>query len=379
MKIAVVHNLQSGGARRRLSNQLSHFKDECVEVCLESATSITDTAVIVPYRPTSPRLPRVLRPPTRYLDLVALRAAWRSLSSEVMEMKPDVVYLNPCRYLQTPPIDPTLLRRAVYFCDEPRRIDYEADAAAHRNQWTRPMYSLLYRAERGLDRRAVERAAVIATNSRYTAGEIKRAYGREATVVRLGVADSLDRAQGADKEPGTRPFVLSVGTLLPSKGHRLVVEAAAISVLHPDVTIVAPRADLHFEQQLKARARELGVELTLRTGISDGALSALYRSAVATLCLARNEPLGLVSLEAQACGCPVIVAGEGGLPETIVEGVTGWSCERDPAVAAALIDVLADDLVRARVSSSARLHAESWTWESSTEGVEALLSLVAAA
>jgi glycosyltransferase involved in cell wall biosynthesis len=120
-------------------------------------------------------------------------------------------------------------------------------------------------------------------------------------------------------------------------------------------------------------AQELGVNLEIGVGLTDAQLGSLYESAHATLYLAKREPLGLASLEAQACGCPVIVAAEGGLPETIVDGTTGWQVARDPGAAVALVDRLSDDRLRARMSAAAREHAKAFTWRASAERVENLL------
>jgi D-inositol-3-phosphate glycosyltransferase len=143
------------------------------------------------------------------------------------------------------------------------------------------------------------------------------------------------------------------------------------------VTIVSPRPAPAEQGRLRALAHELGVELDLRVGISDGELASLYRAAHVTLYLARREPLGLASLEAQACGCPVIVADEGGLPETIVDGVTGYRTPLDPASAASFVDQLADARVHERISAAAVEHARQCSWQASATQIQKLLDALA--
>ena len=371
----MVHNLQPGGARRRLANQMCHFDGSVVEICLQTASPITEGAIVVPLRPQAPRRSRVLRPPLRYLDLAMLERAWRRAAAHIISSHPDVIYLNPCRYLQAPPVLSSGGPPALYFCDEVRRVDAEQGGAGSRNSLTLPVYGPLYERERRLDRKTATAAEVIATNSRYTATQIQRVYGRVATVVRLGVADALlapssDRARiGAS--------LLSVGTLIPTKGHDLALRAAAMAQRRPLVRIVAPRPAPSEEARLRALAVELGVTAEIKVAISDAELRDLYKTATATVYLAEREPLGLVSLEAQAQGCPVIVAAEGGLPETIVEGVTGWSAPREPAAVASLVNRLSDVAVRARMSAAARDHAQTWSWQASAAHVEQLISEVA--
>jgi glycosyltransferase involved in cell wall biosynthesis len=375
MRIAVVHNLQPGGARRRLANHLSHFGGTVVEICLQTATPITSGAVIVPLQPQAPCRSRIVRPPLRYVDLGLLERAWRRAAALVISSRSDVIYLNPCRYLQAPPVLSSESPPALYFCDEVRRVDSEPGGRASRNPSTMPLYQLLYRRERRLDRMTTASADAIATNSHYTAAEIQRIYGRVPTVVRLGVADPMLVPSSA--QIATGESLLSVGTLIPTKGHDLVLRAAALVRTRPVVRIVAPRPAPAEQARLRALADELGVRAEIKVAIADSELRDLYAGATATLYLAEREPLGLVSLEAQAQGCPVIVAAEGGLPETIVEGVTGWSAPRDAAAVASLVDRLCEDTVRTRMSAAARDHARTWSWEASAAHVERLMNQIA--
>jgi phosphatidylinositol alpha-1,6-mannosyltransferase len=370
MKITVLHNLPPGGARRRLASQLSYMNGEIIEICPQTATPITPDAAIVPLRQLAPRMSRVLRPPLRYGDLVGLELAWRDASVRLREVGADVIYLNPDRYVGAPPLLTDRLPPVLYFCDEPRRVDYETAAKDTRNQRTRLLYGPLYARERHLDRRTMERAALVATNSQYTAGEIARVYGREATVITMGVEESLIGASDSSVDAG---FLLTVGALIPSKGHDLVIRAAAMASQSRPVVLVAPRPDPAEEQRLRALAADLGVDLQVRVGISDRTLGELFRSAHATLYMAAREPFGLVSIEAQACGCPVIVADEGGLPETIADGVTGWKSPRDPKATALLLDRLDDPGVRGTMSAEAQARAHAQTWRQSAAEVETLL------
>lgn len=371
MRIAVVHNLPPGGAHRRLACQVAHLTGEIVEICLQTATPVTTAPVVVPLRPSAPTRHRLLRPPLRYLDLIALEHAWRRATQAIWASRADVIYLNPCRFAQAPPVLSHTVAPAVYFCDEPRRVDAEPEVRATRNSLTNPLYAAIYARARRLDRATTAKAACVATNSHYTASEIKRVYGRDATVVRLGVAESL--LQATHVAPPGR-FLLSVGALVPTKGHDLVLRAASVIACRRPLQIVAPRSAPAEEARLHALARQHGVALSIAVGITDRELAGLYGAAHATLYLAEREPLGLASIEAQACGCPVIVADEGGLPETIVDGRTGWKVRRDASAAAQVVDRLEQHALREEMSAAARRHAKTWTWGASVAQVHGLLT-----
>ena len=131
--------------------------------------------------------------------------------------------------------------------------------------------------------------------------------------------------------PSPRKHLLSVGNLIPTKGHDLVIAAAGRAGLELPVVIVSHKSNPDEERRLQGIADRSGVTLDLRIGPDDDELVELYQSARVTLYLSIREPFGLVSTEAQACGSPVVVSDEGGLPESIVPGVTGWAVARDAA------------------------------------------------
>lgn len=369
MKVAFIHNLNAGGAHRTMAEHAQRLSAETSELCLQTADPFSAHATVLPLRLIAPGLPQVLRPPFRYRDLGATVRSWQRLAVRVAESKPDVVVVHPCRFIQCPPAVPRVRTPTVYFCHETRRVDHEPAAMASRNPRTARLYGRLYAQERRLDAAAVASATVLVTNSRFTAAAIQTAYGREAAVIRMGVADVF--APGRARSPGA--YVLSVGSLIPSKGHDLAIDAAARATVRAPVVIVTPRADLEEEARLTARARSQGVELRIAVAISDLELRDLYRDALATLYLARAEPLGLAAIEAQACGCPVIVSAEGGLPETLLHGRSGWAVPRDAGAAAAKLDLLAQGELRQAAGAHAAAHGAGFSWAASTRDFQDIL------
>jgi glycosyltransferase involved in cell wall biosynthesis len=346
--------------------------DGLTEFCLQTAAAVTADPCIVPFTPFAERVRPLLRPVPRHLDLIALVRAWRALAREVNRSGSEVVLVHPCQFLQAPTALRWLTAPSVYFCHEPRRVDYEQDAAARSNTATRRLYAPLHRAERQLDRSAVAAAGRLLTNSRFTAARIERAYGRQAQPIPLGVSDIFCEP-AAER---ARTHLLSVGSLIPSKGHDLAIRAAALTARRWPLVVVAPSRRGEEAARLQRLAQESGVALEIRLGISDAELRELYSGAVATLYLAREEPLGLASMEAQACGSPVVVADDGGLPETMIAGQTGWAISRaDASAAASAIDSLEDPGLARAFSERARGHARALTWERSAAHVRDALEL----
>jgi glycosyltransferase involved in cell wall biosynthesis len=372
-RVALVHNLSPGGARRAMHEHQLRL-GELREFCLQTSTAVTADPRVVPFRPLAERVRPALRPPLRHRDLIALVLAWRALAEEVNRSGSEVVLVHPCRFLQAPTALRWFTAPSVYFCHEHRRVDYETEAAARVNPATRGLYAGLHRAERALDRSAVAAAGALLTNSAFSAARIERAYGRPAQPIPLGVAEVFREPA----PPRERTHLLSVGSLIPSKGHDLAIRVAAGTARRWPLIVVAPQRRGEEIARLEALARESRVALEIRLGVSDAELGELYRGAVATLYLAREEPLGLASMEAQACGSPVVVADEGGLPETMLEGETGWAVPRsDPTAAVRAVDALQDARLAMQISDHAREHARAQTWERSTVHVREALERAA--
>jgi glycosyltransferase involved in cell wall biosynthesis len=373
MRVAFVHNLKEGGARRTMAEHMTRLNATVAEFTLQTGAPVREDAMIVPLRRRAPQWPKTARPPMRYWDHAELLRGWRRVARLVDAFSPDVIVAHPCRFLQCPPAIIWARAPAVYFCHETRRVDHDPSATGSRNPATRGIYAPLYAWERQLDLEGVQSAATLITNSRFTARTIAEAYGRTATAVRMGVPDRFRTANAA---PAPR-HVLCVGSLIASKGHDLAIRAVAESGATWPVVVVAARADAQEQERLQRIAGDSGVDLTVKVAISDDELRELYRGAVCTMYLAAAEPLGLVALEAQACGCPVIVSSEGGLPETLVDGRTGWVVERDARAAAAKLVLLDNPNVRISVGAAAAEHGRHFSWVESTRDLEAAIARVA--
>jgi len=144
--------------------------------------------------------------------------------------------------------------------------------------------------------------------------------------------------------PATARVVLLVGRLTRLKGHLVLLDAVA-RLERGDVHIVAAgpyEAANPYVAEVNVRARQLGLADRLHLVGPVGDMPAAYAAADVVACPSRMEAFGRVSIEAQAMGRPAVVHRVGGLPETVLEGRTGWSVEPGDAAgfAAALARAL---------------------------------------
>ncbi|GAA4570382.1 D-inositol-3-phosphate glycosyltransferase [Micromonospora coerulea] len=123
------------------------------------------------------------------------------------------------------------------------------------------------------------------------------------------------------------------------------------------------------------------IELAASLGVADRVrflppqtgedLPALYRAADLVAVPSYNESFGLVALEAQACGTPVLAAAVGGLVTAVEDGVSGVLIDgHDPVDwAATLAKLLPDRLRRATLSRGAERHARHFSWHRTVSGL----------
>jgi len=122
------------------------------------------------------------------------------------------------------------------------------------------------------------------------------------------------------------PMVLYVGRLSTQKGPDLLLEAVPGILSSRGDAKVAFVGDGHLRWELEHRADELGVRHAVRfLGVMNagGDLVNLYKSADVVCIPSRNEPFGIVVLEAWAAGKPVVATRNGGTRDVITHGIDG--------------------------------------------------------
>ncbi|MGW0822845.1 glycogen synthase [Streptomyces sp. NPDC002845] len=174
--------------------------------------------------------------------------------------------------------------------------------------------------------------------------------------------DVLDRV-GLDTG---RPYVLFVGRITRQKGVPHLLRA--VRDIDPSIQVVlcagapdTPEIDQEFRElfQELSRVRE-GVHWIPQMLPRPDVIQLLTHAAV-FVCPSVYEPLGIVNLEAMACGTAVVASGVGGIPEVVEDGVTGLLVPTGDAfeaeLARALDSVLADPETAARMGEAGRERA----------------------
>ncbi|MDR7400610.1 MAG: glycosyltransferase [Armatimonadota bacterium] len=240
----------------------------------------------------------------------------------------------------------------ICYCHTPMRYAWDLqDEYVHAlPRAVRPAARGILAALRAWDRAAAQRVDVFVANSRHVAGRIRRHYGRDAVVIYPPVdtdfftpaAETPTRTHGAAQEgfppppgpPSTRSpvpgtYYLVVSRLVPYKRVDLAVEA--FTRLRRPLVVVGDGPE---RRRLEAMA---GPGVRFVGEVADEVLREYYRHCRA-LVFPGVEDFGLVPVEAQACGRPVIALRQGGALESVVDGVTGLLfSEPDPEALASAV------------------------------------------
>jgi len=187
----------------------------------------------------------------------------------------------------------------------------------------------LVRRLREWDLRTAGRPTRYLANSSAVADRIRRHYGRDASVCHPPVDVTFFEGDGGPRED----FLLAVGALVPYKRFEWAIEAAA--ELARPLVLVGKGPE---EARLTAIAAGLSPSRTrFRTGISAAELRELYRRC-AYFVQPGEEDFGIASVEAMACGAPVVAFGQGGAADIVTDGETGvlYSGEGPAALADAV-------------------------------------------
>lgn len=218
------------------------------------------------------------------------------------------------------------------------------------------------RAMQRSDRRAVESIDSLAANSEEVAARIRRFWNREARVIHPPVDTDYFGAKACSSGPPSRDFILGMSRFVAYKRLDLVIDAGDLLGL----PVVIAGAGPH-EQTLRRRAEEARVPVRFVIQPTNAELRELYRNA-ACLVFPAHEDFGIVPVEAQAAGTPVVGIQSGGVLESVSNGVTGILVEHatPSALARGVIEAggISADACRAWASrfSSARFEREALAW-----------------
>jgi glycosyltransferase involved in cell wall biosynthesis len=406
VRIAIWHNLPSGGGKRALHDQVrglsarGHYLESwCPPSADQELLSIGDlvTENIIALEDFEGRSPRAVaarlvgggtKIPAR---LKAMDRHSQICAQQINKGGFDVVLGSSSQLLAVTGLARYLSIPTVLYLHEPYRMLYEAqprlvwaalpkperlDLGAVRER----LYDALWvHALRIQAREEVSGAKAydrVLANSHFTRESILRAYGIDAAVCYPGVDTDLFFDQGLTRGR----LVVGLGAFIPPKRVEVAIEAVGrISRDRPGLAWVGNCADRSYMAELVSLANRRRVTFTPYVGISQEKLCRVLNEAAVMVYAPRLEPFGYAPVEAAACGLPVVARAEGGVRETVVNDVTGFLVEDDDELPVALERVLDDPALAGRMGLGGRERAQSvWSLSAAIDRLESHLVEVAA-
>lgn len=350
MKIAVFHELDFGGARRTVdefAKRLNKIFDvDLYYVDNKEEKNIQNNFNKVYYYPFYPKYWKgndwIARFYKDTLELLKLHNLHKKIAEDIKSKKYDYIFVHPSKFTQAPFLLRFLKNKCIYYCQEPLRIIYDENFSdISFLKFRKKLYEFFIRKIRkSIDLKNFNSAKIILVNSKFSKRFVEKSYGKVAKVCYLGVDIDLFKPQRLNKTID----VLFIGN--KDNGYDLLSRLFRV------------------KNKLKVRAifRE-GGELN----VTDKELVEIYNKSKILVALNRNEPFGLIPLEAMACGTPVIAVGEGGYNESIVDNKTGFLISRNPNELYEKIKRIIDnEKIRIEMGKNARENIlQNWTWNKS--------------
>jgi glycosyltransferase involved in cell wall biosynthesis len=406
LRIAVWHNLPSGGGKRALYYHVRGLANrghtvQCWRLSTADSTylPLSDLTLerVIQYDFEASSIRRLTSKLTRsyYLAIERMRAfdeACQQCAREINAGDFDLLFANSATSFYVPYVMRHVRLPKLLYLQEPHRPSYEAlpilpwvegvtEDLRRANLFSLFGVTIDYPRLQSLRVQArqewlnVRAADSVLVNSYYSRESVLRAYGIEAQVCYLGIDTSLFQPLRVPR----KRFIVGLGSFDSVKGVDKAVRAIGLlPAPRPPLVWISNSGNAHYQREMEKLANTLEVDLRIHRAISDTELVAILNEAALLVYTSRLEPFGFAPLEANACGTPVVAVAEGGVRETVVDGLNGFLVDPDPeSIRAAIHRLLEDpDAARQMGENGVKYVREKWAVDSSIDRLEEQMNRV---
>ena len=217
-------------------------------------------------------------------------------------------------------------------------------------------------------RRALAQADHITACSQNTLDDLEqycgRPFGERGGVIYNGIR--TDDFEGAKGYEHPKPYILGIGRMVPQKGFDVLLEAFAQAGLPAHDLLLAGEGPERKTLEQAAQQHGLAGRVHFIGRADRATATALFQGCDFFVLPSRQEPMGIVNLEAMICGKAVIASRTGGVPEIVSEAETGLLVPPGDttALAEAMGRLARDEGLRTRMGAAGRQRAKLFTWQS---------------
>ena len=393
MKIAIWHNLPSGGGKRALYNhtkalkERGHFIESWTTDCSNESYLPLSKIVKEARTPLYHEIDKAnkIKDPLKRAHKVnsLLKANAKICAREIDSKNFDIVFANSCMFTNMPYIGLYLNTPCAIYLGEPFRRLFEA--TENFNVWELPKkksgLKFLYRWYKDYranyanrfqlteEINAAKRYSRILVNSLFSRESVKRAYGIDSEVCYLGINENEFIHMNFPK----KNYVVGLGTIASHKNVHLVIEVVSkiSSSYRPQIYWIANSFDPEYFENVKKLANEKRVDFIPLIDISDHEVNKVLSKAIVMLYMPHLEPFGLAPLEANASGTFVLALAEGGVRETICHGQNGFLAKDLNEIVEFLNSMLQNPGTALSYGKKAREYVcKEWSYGNMTNNIE---------
>jgi glycosyltransferase involved in cell wall biosynthesis len=366
MRIAVYYNLNFGGAKRVIFEQVKWLAKKKHKIDLYLITKDEDIFDPIKYSENVYRYPyqeklttfnifnKLQKDASVFLNLKNLH---KKIAKDIDSRNYDLVFVHPDKFTQAPYLLRFLKTISVYYCQEPLRIAYE--------------YSLRFKDKVSFYKKAYE--------------QLNRLTRKNIDLVNVRAATNSIASCYHVRERMIESYDVYPRVCYPGIDHNvfrpLKTKKSNQVMFIGDKSVVTDGYDLAFESlrlipaKIRPKLKIISWKKNNKERLSDEDLVKLYNESIAVFCLSRLETFGLVPLEAMSCGIPVIATKISGHRETVLEDKTGYLVDFQPKeIARKLVGLINNRNICEQMGKDGRkLILEKWTWEVCNKELETIL------
>jgi glycosyltransferase involved in cell wall biosynthesis len=369
MRIAVYYNLNFGGAKRVVFEQVKGLckKGHIIDLYLISKEEDIFDPVKYVKKVFKYNYNENLTPISLFSKLqkdinvfVRLKKLHSKIAKDIDSNNYDLVFVHPDKLTQAPYLLRFLKTKSVYYCEEPLRIVYEYSLRFNENTpFIKRGYEKLNRSIRkDIDLKNVRAAGYSLASCFHVRERMIEVYDVYPKVSYPGIDSNIFKTIKSSK----KNQIIFVGDKkVVTDGYDLAYNSLKLipSNIRPELKIIS------WKKNNNER-------------LSDEELVKIYNQSVAVFCLSRLETFGLVPLEAMSCGVPVIATNVSGHRETILQEETGYLVDFDPKeISSRVMFLLKNPAMAKKMGANGRNWIERrWTWEKANEELNVILNSI---
>ncbi len=301
-RIAIFSNLPSGGARELYDSNIRYLKSHYV------VSEINETI----FKPSN--FFEYL-----YISLISIPKFYKNLSRTI-DQDFDLILAYHSWITKSPSILKYSKLPKIYICHEPMR-EYTDNLHIQNQTLKESIINIIRIPIKIQDKNNLKtKNLVVIANSKFSKKIIDNYYNVSSKIIYPGINTGVN-ISSIKKENK----ILSVGAINKLKGFQFIIEVVSQidKRMRPNLSLIGNGGDNSYISTLKSRAKELDVNLTIKTNISREELSHEYLTSKVFAYAPLNEPFGIVVEEAMSCGLPILAYAKGGGYAELLNNKTG--------------------------------------------------------